>query len=175
VRFSQATVGEANTIVRQITAAFERRAAQSGKVRGEAQALPKCKRALGKNTEVCPACVNKRAVMLRLFRFLVPYKEAGGSHQRHYHPGTTIVGLVPSPYINGRLVDELSISWPRISTTCGRSSATLAILFGAALCSAVMTYGARRVAVIPWRAGIYGHTASTLYDKFNQLSPRLLR
>jgi len=27
-----------------------------------------------RDREVCPACVNKRAVMLRLFRFLAPYK-----------------------------------------------------------------------------------------------------
>src|SRR5256885_12769582 len=41
---------------------------------------PRCKRVLPEDSDRCPGCMNKRAVLLRLFRFLVPYKAqvAGG-------------------------------------------------------------------------------------------------
>jgi len=167
VRFSQAAVGEANTIVRQITALSKGEQPKPEKLEEKRKHCPKCKRALPEDTEVCPACVNRRAVMLRLFRFLAPYKRQAGLSVTIIL-GTTIVGLVP-PYINGRLVDELYHQLGTHRHDMRPIFIYVGILFAAALLSAVMTYGARRVQSF-LGARVSMDIRVTLYDKFNQLS-----
>jgi ATP-binding cassette subfamily B protein len=105
VRFSQATVAEANTIARSINALAKGEAPKEEKLE-EKRFCPRCKRALPEDTDVCPACVNKRAVLLRLFQFLAPYKPlAAGSILILL--GMTITDLAP-PWIGGRIVDTLT-------------------------------------------------------------------
>lgn len=74
VRFSQATVAEAHAVTRQISALAKGEEARQENIEAKKKRCPRCKRVLPEDTEVCPACVNKRAVMLRLFQFLAPFK-----------------------------------------------------------------------------------------------------
>ena len=75
IRFSAANIGEANSIARQISSLAKGEGFKEETVQEEKKNCPKCRRVLPEDTEVCPACVNKRAVMLRLFQFLAPYKQ----------------------------------------------------------------------------------------------------
>lgn len=66
---------------------------------------PKCNRLLPEKDGVCPACVNRGKTMLRISRFLTPYKwHAAGLAGLALT--TTLLNLVP-PYIQGRLVGEV--------------------------------------------------------------------
>lgn len=167
VRFSQATVGEANTVTRQITALSKGEQPKAEKLDAKRKHCPKCKRVLPEDTEVCPACVNKRAVMLRLFRFLAPY-EAQATLSVFIILASTAVGLLP-PYIGGRMVDELKRQLDHNQHDLRPIISFVGILAGAALMNAVFTYGARRIQSF-LGARVSMDIRVTLYDKFNQLS-----
>jgi len=167
VRFSQASVAEANTVTRQITALSKGENPKAEKLDTKRKHCPKCKRVLPEDSDVCPACVNKRAVMLRLFRFLAPYKKQAALSVVIIF-GTTALGLLP-PYIGGRMVDELYLQLKQGRTDIAPILGYVGILAGAALMIAVMTYGARRVQSF-LGARVSMDVRVTLYNKFNQLS-----
>jgi ATP-binding cassette subfamily B protein len=106
VRFSQVNVAEANLIARQITA----------RAKGEAEPVeaeiknkicPRCRRVLPEDSEVCPACVNKGKVMMRLFQFLKPHAFTSVMSVVVLL-GMTALDLIP-PYIGGRIVDVITV------------------------------------------------------------------
>jgi ATP-binding cassette subfamily B protein len=167
VRFSHATVAEANTVVRQLNAMAKGQPPKQENLEEKRKNCPRCKRFLPEDTEVCPACVNKRAVMLRLFRFLAPYKwQAIGSVGIIL--ATTILDLAP-PYIGGRIVDTLT--QPRVNPT--HSMSPLIALVGFLAClrliSAGFQYAQRRLSA--WiGARTLMDIRICLYNKFNELS-----
>ncbi len=167
VRFSQAAVSEANTITRQITALSKGEQPKPEKLDAKKKHCPKCKRVLPEDTAVCPACVNKRAVMLRLFRFLEPYK-GQAILSAAIILATTAIGLLP-PFIGGRMVDELARQLRENRHDIRPILVYVGILAGGALLTAVLTYGARRVQSF-LGARVSMDVRVTLYNKFNQLS-----
>src|SRR5204863_141894 len=96
----------ANTVARQINALAKGEPPPPLPEDEKRKFCPKCKRALPEDSEVCPACLNKRAVMLRLFQFLAPYKwQAAGSVVLIL--GIALVDLAP-PGIAGKIIDTLT-------------------------------------------------------------------
>ena len=106
LRFSQADIGEANIVARQLDALAKGEPPRQEKAEETRKHCPNCKRVLPEDSEVCPACINKRAVMLRLFQFLAPYKKQV-AFSIFLLFGTTAVDLTP-PYIAGRIIDTLN-------------------------------------------------------------------
>ncbi len=103
VRFTQSNAPDAHILARQIGALA---AAEVPRFElPEKQTCPKCGRPLPKETRVCPACLDKRAVLVRLFRFLKPYKLQVGAGLAVLL-GTSLTDLAP-PYLGGRVVDTL--------------------------------------------------------------------
>ncbi|HLJ54827.1 MAG TPA: ABC transporter transmembrane domain-containing protein, partial [Chthonomonadaceae bacterium] len=167
IRFSQAAVGDANTITRQITALSKGEQPKPEKVDEKKKHCPKCKRVLPEDTSVCPACVNKRAVMLRLFRFLVPYKPQVALSV-FIILATTALGLLPA-FISGRMVDELIRQVAHGRHDIRPIVGYIGLLASAALVTAALTYGARRVQSF-LGARVSMDIRVTLYNKYNQLS-----
>ncbi|MCW3096191.1 MAG: transporter, partial [Chthonomonadaceae bacterium] len=167
VRFSQAAVGEANSIARQINALSKGEPAKKEKL-DEKKLCPRCQRRLPDDTEVCPACVNKRAVMLRLFQFLAPYKAQA--------IGSVVVILLASltdlapPFLSGRIVDTLINSRNVGPDAAFRTLLGLiGALIGSRLLAACCTYTQRRLN--SWLgARVLMDIRIRLYDKFNFLS-----
>lgn len=167
VRFSQAAVGEANSIARQINALSKGQPAKKEKL-DEKKICPKCRRRLPDDTEVCPACVNKRAVMLRLFQFLAPYKaQAIGSVVVIML--SSAIALAP-PYIGGRIVDTLINTKNGDPDTAFRTLAGLvAALLGFQVLAGGCQYAQRRLNA--WLgARVLMDIRIKIYDKFNFLS-----
>ena len=104
VRFSQAEVAEAHAVARQITALAKGEEVKQEQIEGKKH-CPRCKRILAPDTDVCPGCVNKRAVMIRLLRFLAPFKKQAIASVVVLL-GMTAFELAP-PYIGGRIIDVL--------------------------------------------------------------------
>lgn len=174
IRFSQATVGDANVIARQINALAKGEPPPPIPEDDKLKFCPKCKRALPENSNVCRGCINKRAVMLRLFRFLAPYKV-----QAFFSVVLILciaaVELIP-PYIAGRIVDTLTPyavenAAARPSVAAGSSAllGLVGLLALSRLLHAGFIYAQRRLN--PWLGGrITMDIRVALYHKFNQLS-----
>jgi ATP-binding cassette subfamily B protein len=163
LRFSQAVVGKANAAARQITALAKGEEPRTEPV-DEKKLCPRCQRPLPDDTSVCPACVNKRAVLLRLFRFLKPHRLQAGA-VLCILPLMIALNLLP-PYVGGRIVDTLVT---HRAGAIGIVSAFVAILAGAQLLSACMQYAQRRLnAFIGARTLMDIRVA--LYERFNTLS-----
>ena len=167
VRFSQAVVGEANSIARQINALAKGEPAKREKL-DDKKICPKCHRRLPDDTEVCPACVNKRAVMLRLFQFLAPYKAQA--------VGSVVVILLASlielapPFFGGRIIDTLINSRHVAPDAAFR---TLLGWVGAVIVFRVLAAGCQycQRRLNSWLgARVLMDVRIRLYDKFNFLS-----
>jgi ATP-binding cassette subfamily B protein len=176
MRYSQAIVAEANVVARQLTALAKGEPLPLENLEQENKHCPTCKRPLPENSQVCPACMDKRAVMVRLFRFLKPYRsQVIGTLLLLL--GATAADLAP-PYVAGRIIDLLTPfaqSGSAVHTMTDTSAAVrMLILLVAALAavrifSAAIVYGQRRLG--PWLGGrITMDIRMALYDKFNQLS-----
>ena len=66
---------------------------------------PKCNRLLPEKDGVCPACVNRSKTLLRIGRYIVPYKWSAVA-LAGLSLTTTLLNLAP-PYIQGRIVGEI--------------------------------------------------------------------
>ena len=168
VRFSQAEVGEAHTVARQLNALVKGEEVPEAKPDEKKKHCPRCKRVLPEDSEVCPACVNKRAVMLRLFQFLAPYKKQAVASVLILL-GLTVAEVAP-PWIGGRLVDTLMYS-QRYNPTHSMLPVVMLVVMLAVtrLAVAGLTYGQRRLN--PWLgARVLMDIRVSLYNKFNQLS-----
>ena len=176
VRFSQAHIGEANMVARQLNALAKGETPKTESVEEKRKNCPKCGRVLPEDSEVCPACINKRAVMLRLFQFLAPYKP---------QMWASIILLILSsaadlapPFIGGRIIDTLithpdPITKMPVPIVPAIAMHSLFVLVGILAISKVfvagVTYGQRRLN--PWLGGrITMDIRMRLYHKFNQLS-----
>jgi ATP-binding cassette subfamily B protein len=172
MRYSQAMVAEANMVARQLTALAKGEPLPQEPLDQEKKHCPKCRRPLPEDSQVCPACMDKRAVMLRLFRFLTPYKKQVVATLLLLL-GQTLADNAP-PYIFGRITDVLA---PIVGVHSGRPAMApftlllwlVAGLAAVKLFGACIIYGQRRLG--PWLGGrITMDIRMALYDKFNQLS-----
>jgi ATP-binding cassette subfamily B protein len=166
VRFSQAAVAEANAMARRIMTLAKGDTPAEESLDEKTKRCPKCKRALPEDSEVCPACINKKAVMLRLFRFLAPYKSKAMASVLVLL-GITALELVP-PYVGGHIVDHLAVTYAR-----GGSFMPVVWLVGmlatARLAASVLQYYQRRINA--WLgARILVDIRIMLYEKFQMLS-----
>ena len=167
VRFSQANVGEANIVARQLDALAKGEPPRQEKAEETRKHCPNCKRVLPEDSEVCPACINKRAVLFRLFQFLGPYKKQV-AFSIFLLFGTTAVDLTP-PYIAGRIIDTLNTQVARQDVGMTALLGFVGLLAIARILGAGFTYGQRRLN--PWLGGrITMDIRMALYDKFQQLS-----
>lgn len=66
---------------------------------------PKCLRLLPEKDGVCPACVNRGKTLLRISRFMLPYKKHA-LFMALLSLGTTVLNLAP-PFIQGRIIDDV--------------------------------------------------------------------
>ncbi len=66
---------------------------------------PKCNRLLPEKDGVCPSCVNRGKTMLRISRFILPYRKQA-TLMAVLSLVTTILNLAP-PYLQGRLISEV--------------------------------------------------------------------
>ncbi len=167
VRFSHATIAEANAVARQLNALAKGQPPKQEQIEEKKKHCPRCKRVLPEDSEVCPACVNKRAVMLRLFQFLAPFKvPAAGSVIIMLC--LTAIELAP-PYIGGRIVDLLTN--PRLNPTHSMTPlfTLVVMLAGLRLLAAVFQYMQRRLNAF-LGARVLMDIRVCLYNKFTQLS-----
>lgn len=167
VRFSQATAAEAMTVARQINALARGEEPKWENIEENRRLCPKCQRVLPRDTDVCPACVNRRAVMLRLFRFLRPYKlqVIGGLLVLL---GLSAADLVP-PYIGGRIVDTLVTKKSTPGLAMQQIVLLVAVLATTKLFAAALQYAQRRL-----NSWIGARTLMdiriALFHRFNMLS-----
>ena len=166
VRFSHAAVGEANSVARQINALSKGEPAKKEKL-DEKKVCPKCQRRLPDDTEVCPSCVDKRAVMLRLFQFLAPFKAQA--------IGNVVIILLASaielapPKINGWMVDTLINKGGNPDSAFRTIIHLVGALIGFRLAAAGCQYGQRRLS--SWLgARVLMDIRIKIYNKFNFLS-----
>lgn len=167
VRFSQAIAGEAYAVARQINALAKGEPPKEEKVEAKKRLCPRCKRVLPEDTDVCPGCVNKRAVMLRLFRFLAPYKLQAVASVAVIL-GLTAAELAP-PWIVGRMVDTLTAAQRAGATSMMPLIGLVALLALSRVAVAGLMYAQRRLNSF-LGARVLMDIRIAIYHKFNLLS-----
>jgi len=105
VRYSFAAAAEAGAVARQINGLASGEQLKLDKIEPKKRLCPGCGRVLPDNSDVCRACIDARAVLLRLFRFLKPYKLQAAISVAVIFV-TASLELVP-PWIGGRIVDTI--------------------------------------------------------------------
>ena len=143
IRYSQGLAGDAHSLARGINALASGEQPEWQESREDEKRCPRCKRVLPEDSEVCGACLDKRGVMLRLFRFLRPYKlQVGGGILVLL--GTTITELFP-PYIGGRIIDTLVTMRAAPDSAMRLVAIYVAVLAGARIAQAGLQYAQRRL------------------------------
>jgi ATP-binding cassette subfamily B protein len=167
LRFSHANSGEAHVVARYINAIAKSEEAPEEKPETKKKKCDRCGRALPDDTEVCPACVNKRAVMLRLFRFLAPYKMLSVA--------SVVVILVSTaadiapPWLGGRLVDVINNEVKSHHRDMLPIYELVGLLVLARLLQSALMYIQRRLN--PWIGGrVLMDIRLALFHKFSELS-----
>lgn len=143
LRYTQATAGEANAVSRQITALAKGEAPKTEHVEHKKRLCPHCGRVLPEDTNVCPACINRRAVMIRLLGFLKPHK-LQAALSMFIILGIALLELLP-PYIGGRIVDSVVDASRRGSTNLTPVVWFVMLYAGSRVIAAVFMYGQRRL------------------------------
>ena len=167
LRFSQANIGEASIVARQLNALAKGEPPKQEKAEEKRKHCPNCKRILPEDSDICPACINKRAVLLRLFQFLTPYKKQVAL-AISLIVGITLVDLLP-PWVAGRIIDTLNAQTRAHDTTLRPLLGFVGLFALARVANAGFVYGQRRLN--PWLGGrITMDIRMALYDKFQQLS-----
>ena len=167
VRFSQANVGEANSIARQITGLAKGEGLKREDIEAKKKTCPKCRRVLPEDSEVCPACVSKRAVMLRLFQFLAPYKLLAVASVGVLL-GNAVLDLLP-PYLGGRIVDALTNTTTNPTHSLTPVTIMVGLMILARIVGGGLQYAQRRLNA--WLgAKILMDIRVAIYEKFNTLS-----
>ncbi len=165
IRFSQVNIAEANVVARQINA----------RIKGDAEPqenetkkkfCPKCKRVLPEDSEVCPACVNRRKVIYRLFQFLTPYKWASLGSVAVLLAQTGLE-LIP-PYVGGEIINSL-LQQQKAGHSLSPILMLVGIMAGARLLASVLQYAQRRLYAF-LGARILVDIRLAIYYKFQQLS-----
>lgn len=167
IRFSQASIPEAHAVTRTINALAKGDRLPEESLEEKRKACPKCKRILPEDSDVCPSCVNRRAVMLRLFRFLAPYKMKALASALIIL-ASTLLGLLP-PKVGGWIVDALGNQLKDKQSIVLLIVGFVAILALARLGNAALDYAGRRLQA--WLgARISMDIRVAVYQKFNMLS-----
>ncbi len=143
VRYSQALVSDANICARQISSLLRHQEPKWEDVEERQRFCPKCGRALPEDSDVCQACLNKRAVLLRLFQFLRPYKLVVAAGLVILI-GTSLTDLAP-PYIGGRIVDALVTGRHAPGPTMVRVAMLVGLMAIVRLVAGALQYGGRRI------------------------------
>lgn len=141
LRYSNAVTGKANAAARQLSAIAKGEDPKATEVE-EKKYCPRCNRLLPEHSETCPACMDKRAVLLRLFRFLKPYKsQVAGSI-------CVLLGLsameLVAPYIGGRVVDTLMDKGNQPDTAMQQVFLLVGLMAGARVITSLLQYAQRR-------------------------------
>jgi ATP-binding cassette subfamily B protein len=166
LRFSNAVTGKANATARHLSALAKGEEPKAEEIE-EKKSCPNCGRILPEDSEVCLACMNKRAVMVRLFRFLAPYKAivAGGLVVL---VGISLTDLV-APYIGGRIVDVLVNERSKPDLAMQHLIMLVTVLAGTRVIASGLQYAQRRL-----NSWIGARTLMdirvALFHRFNKLS-----
>lgn len=105
VRYTFAAAAEAGAVARQINGLAAGESHKLDRVEPKKRLCPKCQRVLPDGSDICRACIDARAVLLRLFRFLKPHK-LPATLSVVVIIITALLELVP-PWIGGRIVDAV--------------------------------------------------------------------
>ena len=167
VRYSQAIYGEANMVARQITALAQGKKPKAEKTDEKRKRCPRCRRVLPDDTEVCPGCVNKRAVLLRLFQFLKPFKPQVVASVVVILV-SNLLNLLP-PWIGKLIIDNIQLQAAQHTHDVRPIVGFVGILLVARLLTGGADYVGRRVAAF-LGARVSMNVRVTLYAKFTQLS-----
>jgi ATP-binding cassette subfamily B protein len=167
LRFSQSQAGDAISIARGINSLRNGEEPEWDEHEEDEMRCPRCKRILPEDSDVCPACVDKRGVMLRLFRFLKPYKlqVAGGIVVLL---AVTATEMVP-PYVTGRLVDTLVTMRATPASAMAQVTMLVAMMASARLAQAGLQYAQRRLSSFIGARTLMDIRVA-LFHKFNELS-----
>lgn len=168
LRYSLSVVAEANAIARQLNAMVKGEEPHLEALKETRKKFcPRCHRLLPPETEVCPACIDKRATLIRLFSFLAPYKGLVALGLALLLC-STVTDLTP-PYIVGRMVDLL------IRQTRANDHRLLPLVMWVLLLasmrvlSAAINYGQQRLN--PWLGGrVSMDIRMALFHKLSQFS-----
>ncbi len=170
LRFTQANVGAASQIARQISSLAKGETPKSSTEKEKERNCKNCGRVLPEDSEVCPACLNRRATLLRLFKFLAPYKGRVIA-SLVLLVVVTVLNLAP-PLLVGKMVDALSRK-PNQPFPPPGGMETLFGLVGllavAKIGEAFIVYAQRRLN--PYLGGrVTMDIRVALFNKFNDLS-----
>lgn len=114
VRFTYASAAEATLVARWIQALVAGDDIRDETVEPRKRLCARCGRVLPEGSDICRACIDARAVMLRLFRYLAPHK-VPASLSVVVIIVSAVLELVP-PWIGGRIVDAVVKSVRSAST-----------------------------------------------------------
>ncbi len=166
-RYSQAFAGDAHVIARGLNALAQGEEPDWEQSREDEKRCPRCKRVLEEDSDVCEACLDKRGVMFRLFRFLRPYKlQVGGGILVLI--GAALTDLVP-PYVGGRIVDTLITMRATPDSAMTQVAWLVGFLAAARFAQAGLQYAQRRLSSFIGARTLMDIRVA-LFHKFNELS-----
>lgn len=143
VRYTYAAAAEASAVARQINGLATGERVKLDRIEPRKRLCPKCGRPLPEGSDVCRACIDARAVMLRLFQYLKPYKlQAVGSVLVIFI--TAALELVP-PWIGGRIVDTVVNAVQRGDTNLGPVLYFVGLFAGSRALMSLTMYAQRRL------------------------------
>lgn len=166
LRYSNKVSAAARTAADGINALSKGEEPQEARAEDERKCA-RCARVLPEESDVCPACVDRKAILLRLFTFLTPYKlQVIGAISVLL--GISVIELLP-PYVAGRIVQALVVHRAGPDQAVRTVVFWVAILAAARLISSFLQYGQRRLnSFLGARTLMDIRTA--LYERFTSLS-----
>ncbi len=178
IRYSIAAAAEAGAVARQINGLATGEALPLDKVEPRKRLCPKCKRVLPEGSDVCRACIDARAVLLRLFRFLKPYSLLAVLSV-FIIVAQALLELVP-PWIGGRIVDTVVRQVQAGDANMGEVWGFVGIFAATQAGMALCMYGRRRInswlgarVLMDIRIGVFNQLSLlslSYYDKRNSAS-----
>jgi ATP-binding cassette, subfamily B, bacterial len=142
LRFSNKVSSSARTAADGINALTRGEDPPEAKAEDERKCA-RCGRPLPEDSDTCAACVDKKAVLLRLFSFLKPYKlQVAGAIAVLI--GISVTELLP-PYVAGRIVQALVDSGSRPDKAVRTVVMWVGVLAAARLVSSFLQYFQRRL------------------------------
>ena len=178
IRFSNAVAAEAGAVARQINGMATGEHLHLDKVEPRKRLCPKCKRVLPEGSDICKACIDARAVLLRLFRFLKPYSMLAVLSV-FIIIAQALLELVP-PWIGGRIVDTVVRQVQSGDTDMSNVWRFVGLFAAAQAGMALCMYGRRRInswlgarVLMDIRIGVFNQLtllSLSYYDKRNSAS-----
>jgi len=167
VRYTYASAAEAGAVARQINGLATGERLKLDKIEPKKRLCPKCGRVLPEGSDVCRACIDARAVMLRLFRYLRPYK---------WQAVLSLVIIVISsalelvpPWVGGRIVDAVVSSVQAGKTDMGPVLYFVGLLAASRAAMSLTMYAQRRLSA--WLgARVLMDIRISIFDRLTVLS-----